>query len=91
MTSPRGGRSGEKLHCGHCNLWNQLEGDAKEKEKVTAGPAVICSSFDWHHEKNMDIVKWLQLKEDAQEKEKMAESGKYNDWESDLGVGLGAG
>ena len=60
--------------------WDQLEGDTKEKEKLSAGAAVVHSDLESHHESNMDETnmddhKWLQLEKDAQEKEKMTESG----------------
>ena len=73
---------------------DQLMGDAKEKEKLSAGAVVIRSGSESRHETNMDVRKCLQLEEDAQEKEKMTESGEYdwgNDWGNDLGVGLDIG
>ena len=50
--------------------WDQLEGDAKEKEKSSAG-AAIGSGLESHHQYDdhemnyMDTRKWLQLEEDA--------------------------
>jgi hypothetical protein len=73
--------------------WDGLVGDAKEKEKLSAGAVAICSGLESHH-KNMDVRKCLQLEEDAPEKEKKAESGEH-DWDNDrvnnLGVGLDIG
>ena len=65
---------------------DQLEGDANEKEKLSADVAVIRSDLGTHHETSMDARKWPQLEEDAQE-EKMSESDE-DDWDNGLGVGL---
>ena len=56
--------------------WDQLGGDAKEKEKLSAGAAIHSGLESQYNDYEKNYM-WLQL-EDAQEKEKMTESGEDN-------------
>jgi hypothetical protein len=74
--------------------WDQLEGGAKEKEKLSVGAAVNRNGLESQHEMKMVFRKGLQLGENAYEKEKRSEIGEGdwdNDWDDDLGVGLNIG
>jgi len=71
---------------------DQLEGDAKEKEKLSSCRVIGLEShhqYDDHEVDYMDVRKRLQFEEDAQEKEKMTESSEYDlddDLDDDLDI-----
>jgi hypothetical protein len=69
--------------------WDQLEGDAKEREKLSAD-AESRSGFESHHQYDdheMEYMDVRKFEEDAQEKEKMTESDE-DDWDNDLEIDL---